>query len=94
MDTFRDMIMQYRDVQNILLFFAAIGALTLLFLLVKLIWLICSGGIKLETTITDRRQYRKIREQEREIESLKNHIERLQSFSSEIDEIKEKLEQK
>ena len=62
METFRDMIMQYRDVQNIVLVFAAIGALAVLFLIIKIIWMICSGSLKLEATLTDKRQDKKIKE--------------------------------
>ncbi len=88
METFRDIIMNYRDVQNVLLFLAAIGALTILYFIIKIIWLICSGGIKLEATLTDRRQDKKIKEQEKEIEGLKKRIENLQNYSEEIDGIK------
>ena len=83
--SFRDMIIQFREVQNVLLFLAAIGALTILFFIVKIIWLICSGGIKLEATLADRRQDKKIKEQEKEIEDLKKRIENLQNYSEEID---------
>ena len=56
--------MQYRDVQNVVLVFAAIGALAVLFLIIKIIWMICSGSLKLEATLTDKRQDKKIKEQE------------------------------
>ncbi|MCR5213870.1 MAG: DUF3450 domain-containing protein [Eubacterium sp.] len=93
MDTFRDMIMQYRDVQNILMFFAAIGAFTILYLIIKFIWLLCSGGIKLEASIIDRKQNRKIRAQEKEIESLKGKISELESISEEVTALRSKMEQ-
>ncbi len=91
METFRDMIMQYRDVQNVLIFLAAVGALAILFLIVKIIWMICSGSLKLEATLTDKRQDKKIKEQEREIERLTTEIEKMQGFAKEMDEIKEKI---
>ena len=93
METFRDMIMQYRDVQNAVLFFAAIGALAVLFIIIKIIWMICSGSLKLEATLTDKRQDRKIREQEKEIDRLNSEIEKMQGFAEELDEIKKKMGQ-
>lgn len=89
METFRDMIMQYRDVQNVVLVFAAIGALAVLFLIIKIIWMICSGSLKLEATLTDKRQDKKIKEQEREIDNLHMEIERMKSIVKEMDEIKQ-----
>ena len=92
METFRDMIIQYRDVQNVLIFLAAVGALAILFIIVKIIWMICSGSLKLEATLTDKRQDKKIKEQEREIERLTTEIEKMQGFAKEMDEIREKIE--
>ena len=94
MDTFRDMILQYRDVQNVVLIFASIGALAVLYIIVKIIWLICSGGVKLEATLTDMKQDKKIRAQEKEIERLNNEVDKLQGFEKELDEIKEKMGQR
>jgi hypothetical protein len=91
METFRDMIIQYRDVQNVLIFLAAVGALAILFIIVKIIWMICSGSLKLEATLTDKRQDKKIKEQEREIERLTTEIEKMQGFAKEMDEIREKI---
>lgn len=91
METFRDMIMQYRDVQNVVLVFAAIGALAVLFLIIKIIWMICSGSLKLEATLTDKRQDKKIKEQEREIDNLHMEIERMKSIVKEMDEIKQQV---
>ena len=93
METFRDMIMQYRDVQNIVLVFAAIGALAVLFLIIKIIWMICSGSLKLEATLTDKRQDKKIKEQEREIDNLHMEIDRMKSIVKEMDEIKQQVGQ-
>lgn len=93
METFRDMIMQYRDVQNVVLVFAAIGALAVLFLIIKIIWMICSGSLKLEATLTDKRQDKKIKEQEREIDNLHMEIERMKSIVKEMDEIKQQVGQ-
>ena len=93
MNTFRDMILQYRDVQNTVLIFAAIGVLAVLYMIIKIIWLICSGGIKLEATLTDRKQDKKIRAQEKEIERLNNQIGKLQDVAKELDEIKGKMKQ-
>ena len=92
MGTFRDMIMQYRDVQNIVLGFAAIGALAVLFIIIKIIWMICSGSLKLEATLTDKRQDKKIKEQEREIDRLNNEVEKMQNIAKELDELKKKVE--
>ena len=92
MGTFRDMIMQYRDVQNIVLVFAAIGALAVLFTIIKIIWMICSGSLKLEATLTDKRQDKKIKEQEREIDRLNNEVEKMQNIAKELDELKKKVE--
>ena len=91
METFRDMIMQYRDVQNVVLVFAAIGALAVLFLIIKIIWMICSGSLKLEATLTDKRQDKKIKEQEREIDNLHMEIDRMKSIVKEMDEIKQQV---
>ena len=93
MNTFRDMILQYRDVQNTVLIFAAIGVLAVLYMIIKIIWLICSGGIKLEATLTDRKQDKKIRAQEKEIERLNNQIGKLQDVAKELDELKGKMKQ-
>ena len=91
METFRDMIIQYKDVQNVLIFLAAVGALAILFIIIKIIWMICSGSLKLEATLTDKRQDKKIKEQEKEIERLTSEIEHLQGFAKEVDEIKEQM---
>lgn len=93
METFRDMIMQYRDVQNVVLVFAAIGALAVLFIIIKIIWMICSGSLKLEATLTDKRQDKKIKEQEREIDNLHMEIEKMQAVVKEMDDIKKKIGQ-
>ena len=37
METFRDMIMQYKDVQNVVFVFAAIGVLAVLYVIIKII---------------------------------------------------------
>ena len=94
MDTFRDMIMQYRDVQNAVMILAAIGALAILYVIIKIIWMICSGSLKLEATLTDKRQDKKIKDQEKEIERLNLKIEKMQGLEKELDEIKEKMGQK
>ena len=47
METFRDMIMQYKDVQNVVFVFAAIGAIAVLYVIIKIIW-------KLHLLIRDR----------------------------------------
>lgn len=94
MDTFRDMILQYRDVQNAVLIFAAIGVLAVLYIIIKIIWMICSGSLKLEATLTDKKQDKKIKDQEKEIERLNLKIEKMQGFEKELDEIKEKMGQK
>lgn len=91
METFRDMIMQYKDVQNVVFVFAAIGVLAVLYVIIKIIWMICSGGLKLEATLTDKRQDKKIKEQEKEIDRLNNELEKLQSISDEVAELKKKL---
>lgn len=91
METFRDMIMQYKDVQNVVFVFAAIGVLAVLYVIIKIIWMICSGSLKLEATLTDKRQDKKIKEQEKEIDSLNNELEKLQSISDEVAELKKKL---
>lgn len=94
MNTFRDMIMQYRDVQNAVMILAAIGALAILYVIIKIIWMICSGSLKLEATLTDKRQDKKIKAQEREIDRLNTEIEKLQGVSAELEKIKEKMGQK
>lgn len=91
MDTFRNMMMQYRDVQNVVMIFAAIGAIAVLYLIIKIIWMICSGSLKLEATLTDKRQDKKIKEQEKEIDRLNTEIEKLQNISNEINDLKKKL---
>jgi len=91
METFRDMIMQYKDVQNVVFVFAAIGVLAVLYVIIKIIWMICSGSLKLEATLTDKRQDKKIKEQEKEIDRLNNELEKLQSISDEVAELKRKL---
>ena len=91
METFRDMIMQYKDVQNVVFVFAAIGVLAVLYVIIKIIWMICSGSLKLEATLTDKRQDKKIKEQEKEIDRLNNELEKLQSISDEVAELKKKL---
>ena len=91
METFRDMIMQYKDVQNVVFVFAAIGAIAVLYVIIKIIWMICSGSLKLEATLTDKRQDKKIKEQEKEIDRLNNELEKLQSISDEVAELKKKL---
>ena len=91
METFRDMIMQYRDVQNVVLVFAAIGALAVLFLIIKIIWMICSGSLKLEATLTDKRQDKMITDQKNEIARLNSEIEKLNGISKEIEEIKKSI---
>ena len=88
-----NMIMQYRDVQNIVLIFAAIGALAVLYIIIKIIWMICSGSLKLEATVTDKRQDKKIKQQEREIDRLNSEVEKMQDIVKEMDEIKKKLGQ-
>lgn len=94
MDTFRDMIMQYRDVQNAVMILAAIGALAILYVIIKIIWMICSGSLKLEATLTDKRQDKKIKAQEKEIDRLNTEIEKLQGVSAELEKIKEKMGEK
>lgn len=91
METFRDMIMQYKDVQNVVFVFAAIGVLAVLYVIIKIIWMICSGSLKLEATLTDKRQDKKIKEQEKEIDRLNNELEKLQSISDEVAELRKKL---
>ena len=93
METFRDMILQYRDVQNAVLVLAAIGVLAILFIIIKIIWMICSGSLKLEATLTDKRQDKKIKEQEMEINNLHMEIEKMQSVISQMNEIKKQIGQ-
>lgn len=93
METFRDMILQYRDVQNAVLILAGIGVLAILFIIIKIIWMICSGKLKLEATLTDKRQDKKIQEQEKEINNLHMEIEKMQSVISQMNEIKKQIGQ-
>lgn len=93
METFRDMILQYRDVQNAVLILAGIGVLAILFIIIKIIWMICSGKLKLEATLTDKRQDKKIKEQEMEINNLHMEIEKMQSVISQMNDIKKQIGQ-
>ena len=93
METFRDMILQYRDVQNAVLVLAAIGVLAILFIIIKIIWMICSRKLKLEATLADKRQDKKIKEQEMEINNLLMEIEKMQSVISQMNDIKKQIGQ-
>ena len=57
----------------------------------KVLWMICSGSLKLEATLTDKRQDKKIKDQEKEIDCLNMKIEKLQGVSEELEKIKEKM---
>ena len=50
--------------------------------------MICSRKLKLEATLTDKRQDKKIKEQEMEINNLHMEIEKMQSVISQMNDIK------
>ena len=91
METLGQLILQYEDFRNWVLVFAMFGVLSVLFLIVKIMWKICSGGVKLEATMTDKRQDKMITDQKNEIARLNSEIEKLNGISKEIEEIKKSI---